>query len=118
MYQNHPEEVNATESPVEAAHPEGRTVPGSFQTGDRPDQADAAVSSRTPRIQKRWEERLKVGEHVSFIAEGIKGSGIIDAVMPDNSVIWIWADAGLGRRMLHPGTGTSIHPKRPVLEGR
>ncbi|TLM80960.1 hypothetical protein FDW84_18990 (plasmid) [Pseudarthrobacter sp. NamE5] len=67
-------------------------------------------------MRKRRKDRLEVGEHVSFIAEGIKGSGTVDAVMPDNSVVWVWADGGLGRRMLHQGTGTFIQPSRPTAE--
>lgn len=126
MDHNLAEAVNATETPAEAARPEADAVPGNFETtnkksghhaaGGSSDPAHTATSSKRRRIQKRWKERLKVGEHVSFIAEGIKATGTIDAVMPDISVVWIWADGGLGRRMLHPGTGTSIHPNKPVLE--
>lgn len=81
---------------------------------------DDAVSMGFPcpanRVHTRWTKRLKVGEHVSFVAEGVSGSGTIDAVMPDRSVIWIWSDGGLGRRMLHRGKGTSINADRPQLE--
>lgn len=27
-------------------------------------------------------------------------SGIVDEVMPDQSCFWIWADGGMGRRMI------------------
>ncbi|MET3176805.1 UNVERIFIED_ORG: hypothetical protein ABIB52_004683 [Arthrobacter sp. UYCu721] len=121
MNQNLPEAAHAAETSMEAACPEvhqTHACPGSSESanddfghhisGDSFDEGEASAAFHTPRISKRRRERLKVGEHVAFNADGIKGTGTIDAVMPDNSVIWIWSDGGLGRRMLHPGRGTSI----------
>jgi hypothetical protein len=41
-----------------------------------------------------------VGDRVAFDADGFVGSGVVDDVMPDGSVMWVWPDDGMGRRML------------------
>ncbi|MGX9898777.1 hypothetical protein ACW0JT_00855 [Arthrobacter sp. SA17] len=43
---------------------------------------------------------FSVGKRVLFEADGFKGAGIIDDVMHDGSIVWIWRDDGMGRKML------------------
>ena len=35
-------------------------------------------------------------------------SGIVDEVMPDQSCFWIWADGGMGRRMIDARDATLV----------
>lgn len=41
-----------------------------------------------------------VGNRVLFEADGVRGAGVIDDVMHDGSVVWIWPDDAMGRKML------------------
>lgn len=41
------------------------------------------------------------GEHVNLQVGPEFLSGVVDAVMPDLSCFWVWADGGMGRRMVH-----------------
>lgn len=43
---------------------------------------------------------LKPGNHLSFRMGPEALSGVVDAVMADKSCFWIWADGGMGRRMI------------------
>jgi hypothetical protein len=49
-----------------------------------------------------------VGDRVVFEADGIAGSGIIDDVMPDGSVVWVWPDDAMGRKMLFAADALSV----------
>jgi hypothetical protein len=41
-----------------------------------------------------------VGNRVLFEADGVRGAGVIDDVMHDGSVVWVWPDDAMGRKML------------------
>lgn len=45
-------------------------------------------------------EDLVPGQHLNLQVGFEKVRGTIDAVMPDKSCFWIWADDGMGRRMI------------------
>jgi hypothetical protein len=49
-----------------------------------------------------------VGDRVVFEADGIAGSGVIDDVMPDGSVVWVWPDDAMGRKMLFAADALSV----------
>ncbi|MDQ1594617.1 MAG: hypothetical protein QOH40_1173 [Arthrobacter pascens] len=49
-----------------------------------------------------------VGDRVVFEAGGIAGSGVIDDVMPDGSVVWVWPDDAMGRKMLFAADVLSV----------
>lgn len=52
----------------------------------------------------RWCGTLVPGERLEFQIPGnITGTGTVDAVMPDGSVVWLWLDHGLGRIMILAG---------------
>lgn len=40
------------------------------------------------------------GDRVVFEADGLSRSGVIDDIMPDGSVVWVWPDDAMGRKML------------------
>ena len=69
--------------------------------------ASAAASSRLKeRSQTSAPARtgesagFSVGTRVVFESDGLNGSGVIDDLMPDASVMWIWPDDAMGRKML------------------
>ena len=45
-------------------------------------------------------EILIPGKHLSFRVGPEFLGGIVETVMPDGSCFWIWADGGMGRRMI------------------
>jgi hypothetical protein len=49
-----------------------------------------------------------VGDRVVFEADGIAGSGVIDDAMPDGSVVWVWPDDAMGRKMLFAADALSV----------
>jgi hypothetical protein len=49
-----------------------------------------------------------VGERVVFQSDGIAGSGVIDDIMPDGSVVWVWRDDAMGRKMLFAADALSV----------
>lgn len=49
-----------------------------------------------------------VGDRVVFETGGIAGSGVIDDVMPDGSVVWVWPDDAMGRKMLFAADALSV----------
>jgi len=51
---------------------------------------------------------LKPGNYLSLRVGSEILTGVVDAVMPDKSWFWIWADGGMGRRMIDAG-GSCIH---------
>jgi hypothetical protein len=51
---------------------------------------------------------LSTGDRVVFETDGFGGAGIVDDAMPDGSVIWVWTDDGMGRRMICTKDGASI----------
>ncbi len=51
---------------------------------------------------------LKPGNHLSLRVGSEIVSGIVDTVMPDKSCFWVWADGGMGRRMIDAGDLTAV----------
>lgn len=49
-----------------------------------------------------------VGTRVFFEADGFRGSAVIDDLMPDSSVIWVWPDDATGRKMLCIGEAVIV----------
>jgi hypothetical protein len=49
-----------------------------------------------------------VGEPVSFIEGSLSGTGVVDVVTDDYSIVWVWTDGGLGRRMFFQGCGSIV----------
>ncbi len=63
-----------------------------------------------PRRKRIRHPRFTLGERVSFLDAGLSGTGVVDAMTGDYSIIWIWADGGLGRRMFFQGCGSIVSP--------
>ena len=57
---------------------------------------------------------FSVGTRVFFEADGFSGSAVIDDLMPDGSVIWVWPDDATGRKMLCFGEAVIV----VALEGQ
>lgn len=51
---------------------------------------------------------LRLGMHLLLQIGPETVSGIVDAVMPDGSCIWIWMDGGMGRRMIHRSEASDV----------
>jgi hypothetical protein len=52
---------------------------------------------------------VSVGDPVRYAGPGdVSVQGIVDDVTEDGSSVWIWADGGLGRRLIHRDDGFSI----------
>jgi hypothetical protein len=49
-----------------------------------------------------------VGDRVVFEWEGIAGTGVIDDTMADGSVVWVWPDDAMGRKMLYAADALSV----------
>ncbi|WP_458114009.1 hypothetical protein M1D88_08010 [Arthrobacter sp. R1-13] len=55
-----------------------------------------------------------VGDRVVFESERRTGSGVIDDLMPDGSVVWVWSDDAMGRKMIFGADALSVrHEERP-----
>jgi hypothetical protein len=61
-----------------------------------------------PRRNRIRHPRFAAGDRVSFAEGGLTGTGVVDAASRDYSIIWIWTDGGLGRRMFFQGCGSII----------
>jgi hypothetical protein len=66
-----------------------------------------ATPARTRRKKTRH-PRLAAGDRVHFAEGTITGTGTVDAVTADYSIIWVWADEGQGRRMFLQGCGSIV----------
>lgn len=55
------------------------------------------------------------GSRVLFEADGFKGAGVIDDVMHDGSIVWIWPDDGMGRKMLCVADAVVVTCEEPGL---
>jgi len=49
-----------------------------------------------------------VGDRVRFAEGTLAGTGVVDAVTSDYSIIWVWTDEGQGRRMFVQGYGSIV----------
>ncbi|GGI01084.1 hypothetical protein ACFFGR_13675 [Arthrobacter liuii] len=72
-----------------------------------PAMAGKAASPR-PRRKRTRHPRLAVGDRVRFAEGTLAGTGVVDAVTSDYSVIWVWTDEGQGRRMFLQGYGSIV----------
>ncbi|WP_457948684.1 hypothetical protein ACTAQI_00070 [Pseudarthrobacter sp. alpha12b] len=74
--------------------------------------SDLAMAGETatlrPRRKRTRHPRLAVGDRVRFAEGTLAGTGVVDAVTSDYSVIWVWADEGQGRRMFLQGYGSIV----------
>ena len=74
--------------------------------------SDPAVAGETatlkPRRKRTRHPRLAVGDRVRFAEGTLSGTGMVDAVTSDYSVIWVWTDEGQGRRMFLQGYGSIV----------
>lgn len=61
-----------------------------------------------PRRKRTRHPRLAVGDRVSFAEGTLAGTGVVDAVTSDYSIIWVWTDDGQGRRMFLQGYGSIV----------
>ena len=77
---------------------------------------DGIMKSRRNRNRIR-NQRFAVGEQVRFADGTLAGTGVVDAVTADFSIIWIWADGGSGRRMFLQGMGAIVEPLQGNDEG-
>ena len=66
-----------------------------------------------PDAGPRQARGYTVGDRVVFEAGGIAGSGVIDDVMPDGSVVWVWPDDAMGRKMLFAADALSVRHEDP-----
>lgn len=87
--------------------------PGTQSQRSNPDQNSAAfqpegaAKDRTMRSSEQTAQfggvDVRPGERVTVQVGSEIFSGVIDAVMPDYSYFWIWADHGMGRRLVEAG---------------
>jgi len=74
--------------------------------------SDPATAGQTatlkPRRKRTRHPRLAVGDRVRFAEGTVSGTGVVDAVTSDYSVIWVWTDEGQGRRMFLQGYGSIV----------
>ena len=54
--------------------------------------------------------RTKQGDHVTVQVGPEMLAGTLDAVMPDNAYFWIWADNGMGRRLVEAADVVLLEP--------
>jgi hypothetical protein len=74
-----------------------------------PDPALAGERATLRSRRKRTKHpRLAVGDRVSFAEGTLAGTGVVDAVTSDYSIIWVWTDEGQGRRMFLQGYGSIV----------
>ena len=65
-------------------------------------------STVQPRRKRKKHPRLAVGDRVRFAEGTLGGTGVVDAVTADHSIIWVWTDDGQGRRMFLQGYGSIV----------
>lgn len=66
---------------------------------------------RTAEPAAHWKE-LKEGDRVRvFLTPGYETGGLVDAMTPDHSAIWVDLDGGLGRTLLHCSDDVEIVPR-------
>lgn len=85
-------------------------------------QPDPAMAGKTatprPRRKRTRHPRLAVGDRVRFAEGTLAGTGVVDAVTSDYSIIWVWTDDGQGRRMFLQGYGSivSVLRQEPAVQ--
>jgi hypothetical protein len=101
-------------NPHAAALPKGRLKPDPARTSasrrnpsqpltgvESPsDLPDTETSGSSEKLCLDW-KTLQGGELVDIMfSDGNTGTGLVDAVMPDGTLIWLWMDNGQGRTLL------------------
>jgi hypothetical protein len=89
-------------------------------TGLPPGSATKGSSARTAGVDGssqdllgRWDD-LVGGDRVDVVRAGLPvESGVVDQVMSDGSVVWLWMDDGRGRTMLLAGDGLCLRRTEP-----
>lgn len=76
-------------------------------------QRNAPTTERSPRqvapLMLAWSSLVE-GETVRVIRDGARPtSGVVDAVMPDGSALWLWLANGQGRIMVHYTDQVTLH---------
>lgn len=61
-----------------------------------------------PRRKRVRHPRLAVGDSVRYSEGTLAGTGVVDAITADYSIIWVWTDDGHGRRMFLQGCGSIV----------
>ena len=72
------------------------------------DPATAGQTALKPRRTRTRHPRIAAGDRVRFAEGTVSGTGVVDAVTSDYSVIWVWTDEGQGRRMFLQGYGSIV----------
>lgn len=71
--------------------------------------AEAPLRPATPA--PHW-KALRQGDRVRvFLSPGFETGGVVDAITPDKTVVWVNLDDGRGRTLLHCGDGVDILPR-------
>ncbi|WP_146187352.1 hypothetical protein [Arthrobacter sp. HMWF013] len=71
--------------------------------------APTKVANAGPSLPcTKHEDILTPGNHLRFRVGPETLSGVVDAVMADKSCFWIWADGGMGRRLIAAGDVAAI----------
>ena len=88
-----------------------------------PNPAEAATTtSHAPTASDAHEElappTFEVGDRIRFESREATGTGTVDAAMPDGSVIWVWPDDAMGRKMLHLAGDASVRVEHRHAEPR
>ncbi|MGF9647270.1 helix-turn-helix domain-containing protein [Pseudarthrobacter oxydans] len=73
---------------------------GEHSANEPDDAADGSALSEPGHVAIRGGVEVRSGEHITVQVGSEMLSGTVDAVMPDNSYFWIWADSGMGRRLI------------------
>lgn len=77
----------------------------------------ATLRRRRKRVRH---PRLAVGDSVRYTEGTLAGTGVVDAITADYSIIWVWTDDGHGRRMFLQGYGSIVsafEKECPLQEG-
>ena len=69
-----------------------------------------SAATLRPRRKRVRHPRLAVGDSVRYTEGTVAGTGVVDAVTADYSIIWVWTDDGHGRRMFLQGHGSIVSP--------
>jgi hypothetical protein len=74
-----------------------------------------AVDGSSRDLLGRWGD-LAGGDRVEVVRAGLPvESGVVDQVMSDGSVVWLWMDDGRGRTMLLAGDGLCLRRTEPNI---
>jgi hypothetical protein len=87
-------------------HPQNTPLPAGAGPSQRQLKLRNAQTTREtpaqdPVLMLPWSSLVE-GETVDVLKDGVSAtSGVVDAVMPDGSAVWLWLANGQGRIMVH-----------------